>query len=192
MITQIQKKYCIKIPDNIKVFYCSKKKIIVFSSDLVKTSLKLKVQLFFSKKDNIIKVSSLPFGSTSFIEKKNLLKMQGTTCALIKQKLIETTSVLYKKLKLVGVGYRLVTEENFDNQLILLKLGFSHFIYFRITKRFSFFLKKRTQLFVSGQSYQGLTQLVSNIRMLKVPEPYKGKGILYEDEKIVLKEGKKV
>ena len=98
----------------------------------------------------------------------------------------------YKKLKLVGVGYRLIPVESFREQLILLRLGFSHLLYFRIPHNLNFFYKKRVQLFISGYSYQWVTQFASLIRLLKKPEVYKGKGILYENEKIILKEGKKI
>lgn len=192
MMNKIQKKYLIKIPSNISVFYCNKKKIITFSSSSIQKSLKLKVKLFFSLKPNIIWVSYLFYKNMSYIEKKKKRIIQGTTYSLLKQLLIETISVIYKKLQFVGVGYRLVSVESFENQLILLRLGFSHLFYFRIPKKFQMFYKKRTKLFIFGNSYQLVSQIVSDIRLLKKPEPYKGKGILYENEKISLKEGKKV
>ena len=111
---------------------------------------------------------------------------------MVKQLLIETMSVIYKQLQFVGVGYRLVSVESFENQLILLRLGFSHLFYFRIPKTFKMFYKKRTRLFIFGNSFQFVSQIISDIRSLKSPEPYKGKGILYENEKIFLKQGKKV
>jgi len=192
MTNQIQKKYLIKIPSNICVFYCNEKKILTFSNSLIQKSLKLKVKLFFSLKNKTIFVSSSFYKDMSNIEKKKKKVIQGTTHSLIKQLLIETMSVIYKKLQFVGVGYRLVSVESFENQLILLRLGFSHLFYFRIPKKFKMFYKKRTRLFISGNSFQYVSQIVSDIRSLKSPEPYKGKGILYENEKIVLKEGKKV
>jgi len=100
--------------------------------------------------------------------------------------------LFYKKLNFVGVGYRPSFVESFENKLILLKLGFSHLVYFKIPSNLKVFHQKRTQLFVCGNSYHSVTQFVSSIRLLKKPEPYKGKGILYENEKVILKEGKKV
>ena len=189
---QIKKQYLIKIPNNISMFYCDKKKIITFLGPLIKKSLKLQVKLFISTEKKIIKISYLPYEPVSNHNKKKIKSLQGTTCALIKQMLIETTSTIYKKLKFVGVGYRLAFVDSFKNQLILLRLGFSHLFYFRIPKIFIIFCKKRTQLFISGNSYQSVAQLTANIRILKKPEPYKGKGILYSNEKISLKKGKKV
>jgi len=110
----------------------------------------------------------------------------------LKQILIEISTVIYKKLKLIGVSYRALLEDSFNNQLLLLKLGFSHLVYFRVSKKLKLFCKKRTQLFISSNSYQDVTHISALIRNLKSPEPYKGKGILYENEKIVLKAGKKI
>jgi len=125
-------------------------------------------------------------------EKKKIKAIQGTTVALLKQLLTEISTLMYEKLKIVGVSYRALTEESFNNKLLLLKLGFSHPIYFRISNKLAVFCKKRTQLFISSNSYQDVTHISALIRNLKSPEPYKGKGILYENEKIVLKAGKKI
>jgi large subunit ribosomal protein L6 len=182
----------IKIPNDISLIYCNEKKIITFFGPKTHKSMKLKVQIFINENEKKIKVSSLPFSEIPNNERKKIKAMQGTTVALIKQILIETSTVLYQKLKLVGVGYRAFPDETFDNKLILFKLGFSHLIYFRIPKELTVFCKKRTQLFISGNSYQNVTHISAAIRNLKKPEPYKGKGILYENEKIILKEGKKI
>ena len=118
--------------------------------------------------------------------------IQNTIVSLIKQVLIEMAATMYQKLKLVGVGYRVFSVENFEDYLLLLKLGYSHPIYFRIPLKTKIFTLKLTKLFLYGYSYQQLTFAASKIRLNKIPEPYKGKGILYENEKIILKEGKKI
>lgn len=189
---KIPKKYTVKIPKDISLIYCTKKKIITLLGVKNYKSIKLKVYLFINNQGKKIKVSSLPFSDLSNNEKKKIKAMQGTTVALLKQALIETSTILYKKLKLVGVSYKALLEESFDNKLLLLKLGFSHLIYFRISNKFKLFCKKRTQLFVSSNSYQDVTNVSALIRNLKTPEPYKGKGILYDNEKITIKTGKKI
>jgi len=188
----IKTSYFIKIPSNISIFYCDKKKIIVFLGPKFRTFLKLKVKVFLSKKKKLLKISALPFKLTSNINKKILKSFQGTTYALIRQKLIESCVIFYKKLLFVGVGYRLSIVESSDNKLISLKLGLSHLCYFKVPKNLKIFSKKRTELFIFSNSYYFVTQCASTIRLLKKPEPYKGKGILYENEKVVLKEGKKI
>lgn len=188
----ISEKYTIKIPNEIKVIYSSEKKIIILVGVLTKRALKLDIQLFLIKSKNVLKVSSLPFFKISNNEQKKIKILQGTTVALIKQLIVETSTVLYQKLKLIGVGYRTFDVDNFKNKLLLFKLGFSHFLYFKISNEVKIFCLKMTKLFIYGNSYKTVTQIASLIRSYKKPEPYKGKGILYETEKIVLKEGKKI
>lgn len=191
VLKNIQIPYIVKIPKDITVIYSSQKKIIIFKNVDVQKSLNLKVKIEFLNNANLIKITQILFEVNSNNERKTVKAIQGTTVALIKQLLIETSATLNYKLKLVGVGYRVLNVEN-NNTLLLFKLGFSHSIYFKVPKNLKITSLKFTKLFICGNSYNFLTQTVALIRMLKKPEPYKGKGILYETEKIVLKEGKKV
>ena len=186
------KKYLIKIPKETIIIYCNKKKIITVIGPLKKKSLKLKVDLRLFEQINTIEVTTIPFSKLSNNDKKNIKAIQGTTVALIKQLMIETSSIFYQKLKFIGVGYRAFEVENFENQLLLFKLGYSHSIYFKIPENLEISSLKFTKLFISGFSYQKITQTAALIQSYKYPEPYKGKGILYENQKIQLKEGKKV
>ena len=185
-------KYIIKIPNDINVIYSNKKKIILLTGVLSKKTLKLNIQLVLIKSTNSIKVTPFPFFEIANSKKKKIKALQGTTFALIKQLIVETSTILYRKLKIIGVGYRTFEVDNFKNKLVLFKLGYSHFLYFKISSEVKIFCLKMTKLFVCGNSYQNITQTASLIRSYKVPEPYKGKGILYETEKIKLKEGKKI
>ena len=189
--TNLQNKYIIKIPENITILYCEKKKIITFIGPLKKKSLKLKIKLFFI--DNLLIISNLPNTNKYNKNKKDLNMIQGTTLALIKHILIEINYKLYHKLKLVGVGYRSFQMENPIENQILLKLGYSHATYFRIPEPVQTHNIKFTKLFIYGNcSYNKITQLASSIRDCKLPEPYKGKGILHYEENILLKKGKKI
>lgn len=188
----LKKRYNIKIPKDISVIFCNKKKIITFIGPKGYKSLKLKVNILINKTKNSIKISSIPFYNIPNNEKKKIKAIQGTTVALLKQILIEISTIIYKKLKIIGVSYRALSEESFNNQLLLLKLGFSHLIFFKISEELSLFCKKRTQIFISSNYFQNLTHVTALIRNLKSPEPYKGKGILYENEKLILKTGKKI
>ena len=182
----------IKIPTNTTVLYCSKKNIITIIGLLTQKSLKINVKIKVLTTKNLIEVSSIPLSQISNNNKKKFSAVQGTTIALIKQLLLETSYVYYKKLKLVGIGYRAFDVENFENKLLLFKLGYSHSIYLKTPIKSQIFCLKTTKLFIYGNSYQNITQTAAYIRSYKKPEPYKGKGILYENEKIMLKEGKKV
>lgn len=188
----IKIKYTIKIPNNVTVVCCDQKQIMTLKGPLGKKSLKLAVKIFIMKEDKLIKVSSIPFAKVSNNRRKKTKSFQGTTLSLIKQNIVEVSSTLYQKLKFVGVGYRAFDVENFENKLLLLKLGYSHPIYFKIPSELQVFCFKLTKLFIYGSSYQHVTQAAALIRSNKVPEPYKGKGVLYENEKIALKEGKKI
>jgi large subunit ribosomal protein L6 len=188
----VKNKYRIKIPKNINVIYSYKKNIITIVGPLAKKSLKLKIKLEISKTEKLIKINSISFSNISNSVKKEFYAIQGTTVSLIKQLILETSYVIYEKLKLVGVGYRAFDVENYENRLIFFKLGYSHPIYIKIPDNLQIFCLKKTKLFLYGNSYQNVTQAASNIRFYKKPEPYKGKGILYETEKLILKEGKKI
>lgn len=188
----ILEKYTVKVPNDIHVVYYSKKKIIVLIGIRFRKVLKLSVQLLVLKSKNIIKVTSLPFFKVSNHEQKKISMIQGTSVALIKQLIVEISVTLYRKLKFIGVGYRALELDSFKNKLLLFKLGFSHFLYFRISMSVKIFCLKLTKLFVYGNSYTDITRIASLIRSYKKPEPYNGKGILYDAEKVVIKEGKKI
>lgn len=188
----LKKKYSIKIPKNIQIIYCDKKNIVTFTGPFSTKSLKLKIKIFLIPSSNLIVVSQTPIEGKSVMRVKNIKKIQGTTIAKIKQVLTEITYTLHCKLSLVGVGYRVFSHETLANQ-IYLKLGYSHLIYFRIPSEIKTYCQKFTKLFLFGNnSYDLLTQTAAQIRNCKLPEPYKGKGILYDQEKIFLKKGKKI
>ena len=187
-----QKKQIVKIPKNIAVFYCKKKKLIILDGPLKRKSLKVELNLEINQKKQQIEIPSQLSLEQSNSDKKYIKALQGTTTSLIKQLLVETSVPIYQKLKLVGVGYRAFPVENFEKELLLFRLGFSHSIFLKIPKNIDIFCLKLTKLFINGNSYQNVTLNSAQIRSNKFPEPYKGKGILYENEKIILKEGKKV
>ena len=192
-VTSFQKKYTIKIPENVTTFYCDEKKIITFSGPLKKKSLKLEVKPFFSNTSNSLIISDLSNTHNYISGKKKAKIMQGTTLAIIKHALIEINYKLYNKIKFVGVGYRSFQMNNPLENQIFLKLGYSHMIYFRIPSPLNTHTVKFTTLFIFGNSsYNEITKLVSLIRDCRLPEPYKGKGVLRYEEKIPLKKGKKI
>lgn len=188
----MQTKNIIKIPKNITVIYVPKKKTVTFIGPLAKKTLQLNVKLKLLKERNTIEVTQNSFVQLSNYQKKQVKAIQRTTVALIKQMLIETSTIVYGKLKFVGVGYRAFNVEEFKDKLLMFKLGYSHSLYYKIPDELKMFCLRFTKLFIYGNSYQNVTQAASTIRSYKKPEPYKGKGITYENEKIILKEGKKV
>ena len=93
-----------------------------------------------------------------------------------------------KKLELVGVGYRAAVQGKNLN----LTLGFSHPVNCRRSRRASRIeTPSQTEIMIKGIDRQQVGQVAAEIRDIRPPEPYKGKGVRYADEKITLKEGKK-
>ena len=185
-------KYAIKIPDTVSFFYNTKKNILTFKGPLSQKSFKLKIKITISKTNKLLKLTTLPFLKMSNHEKKKLKAIRKFTITLLKKLIIETNTIIYKKLNVVGVGYRIFKVDNFEEKLLLLKLGYSHPIYFRIPNNLKIFCLKFTKIFISGNSYEEILLTASLLKKNKLPEPYKGKGILYENEKILLKQGKKI
>jgi len=191
-LNKLKKRYTVKIPKNISIIYCDKKNIITFVGPLQTKSIKLNVKIFLIPESQLIVVTQIPLSNISAVSVKSSKKLQGTTVSKIKQIIIEVSYTLYNKLNLVGVGYRVFAHEKLPNQ-IYLKLGYSHLVYFKIPNDLNSFCQKFTKLFLFGNcSFDLLTHTAAQIRNCKLPEPYKGKGILYNQEKIVLKKGKKI
>ena len=92
-----------------------------------------------------------------------------------------------KKLELVGVGYRAAVQ----GKTLNLTLGFSHAVNFPIPDGISMETPSQTEITIKGIDRQKVGQVAAKIRGIRPPEPYKGKGVRYVGEQIVLKEGKK-
>lgn len=191
MSNQIDK-YNIKIPKDVSVIYSEKKKILTFSGPLKTKSMELKIKVYIDQLKNIISVSPLTFYQISNKEKKKIKALRNSTVAQIEHMLIESSILLYRKLKINGVGYRAEMGENFAKKLLTLKLGYSHLVYIKTPKDLTMDCFTKTKLCIFGNSYNNISSLAALIRANKTPEPYKGKGVLYEDETIALKEGKKI
>ena len=186
-------RYTIRIPNNITIIHCEKKNILLIRGPLARRVIFLNLKIFVNTKKKFITISSDSFRPVSNKKQKRIKSMQGTTFALIKHKLTESSTIINKKLKLHGVGYRVTLNEMFaDQNLLTFKLGYSHLIYYKIPKNLDVFCFNRTKFSIFGNYYQDISQISAQIRSKKKPEPYKGKGILYDNEIITLKEGKKV
>jgi large subunit ribosomal protein L6 len=113
--------------------------------------------------------------------------MAGTTRALIANMVTGITTGFQKKLELVGVGYRAAVQ----GQKLNLTLGFSHPVEFPIPKGITIETPSQQEIIIKGMDRQQVGQIAAEIRAYRPPEPYKGKGVKYSTEKIVLKEAKK-
>lgn len=185
-------KYNIKIPEDNSVIYNEKNRMLTIIGPLDKKSIQLDLKVFIDKNKKLISVSPLTFSKMSNNKKKKIKALRTTTLMLIKQIFIETSILIYQKLKINGIGYRVILTETFNQKLLTLKLGYSHLIYFKTPNSLTVTCPTKTTLCIFGNSYQNISQTAALIRTNRTPEPYKGKGIVYENEKIILKEGKKV
>ncbi len=129
--------------------------------------------------------NSLIINLASFSKQGNA--MAGTTRALIANMVHGVAVGFQKKLILVGVGYRAQVNSNRLN----LALGFSHPIDHLIPEGIVIETPSQTEVIVKGVDKQKVGQVAAEIRAYRKPEPYKGKGIRYADEVIILKETKK-
>lgn len=173
------------------MYYCDTKHIIIFANSSVQKALILKTKVIIEEKNRIIRITREPFLNMSNNEKKKLKAVQGTQVNLLKQMLLDISSFSCKKLNLIGVGFRVVMLQTTGMTLLHFKLGYSHYVYFKIPKNLEIFCLKANKLFILGDSYSFVNQVAALVRSFKIPEPYKGKGIIYTTEKITLKEGKK-
>lgn len=109
----------------------------------------------------------------------------GLMRALINNMVVGVTTGFSKKLEINGVGYR----ANMEGKNIKLQLGYSHDILFPVPEGVQAVVEANT-ITVSGISKQQVGQVAAEIRALRKPEPYKGKGVKYADERIIRKSGK--
>jgi len=113
--------------------------------------------------------------------------MSGTTRALISNMVTGVSSGFERKLQLVGVGYRAKAQGNKVN----LSLGFSHPVEYQVPDGVTVETPSQNEIVVKGIDRQAVGQVAAELRRYRPPEPYKGKGVRYADERIVLKEAKK-
>ena len=141
---------------------------------------------------------SRKFGDTVTIEKdgeqlvfkaanEDAGALQGTLRALVANMVKGVTQGFEKKLTLVGVGYRAQAAGDKIN----LQLGFSHPVVHSMPKGVKVETPVQTEILVKGIDKQQVGQVAAEIRAYRPPEPYKGKGVRYFDERVVIKETKK-
>jgi large subunit ribosomal protein L6 len=123
-----------------------------------------------------------PVGSS-----KRARMMWGTTRNLVRNMVTGVAQGFSKTLEITGVGYRAAVQ----GKELVLQLGFSHEIKYPIPEGIAIKAEKPTTLVISGADRQKVGQVAAEIRSFREPEPYKGKGIRYDNETILRKEGKK-
>ena len=115
------------------------------------------------------------------------IPMAGTFRSLVNNMVIGVTEGFEKKLKLVGIGYRAQMQGN----KLTLALGFSHPVIYAAPEGVTIEAPSQTELVIMGCDKQKVGQVAAEIRSFRPPEPYKGKGVRYFDERVKRKEAKK-
>ncbi len=118
---------------------------------------------------------------------EGLNAIAGATRAHLANMVLGVTKGYEKKLELVGVGYRAAVQA----KNLTLTLGYSHLINYAVPEGVTIETPSQTEILVKGIDCQRVGQTAAEIRGFRPPEPYKGKGVKYADEKISLKEAKK-
>jgi len=120
-------------------------------------------------------------------ENKEAVALAGTFRALVNNMVIGVTDGFEKKLELIGVGYRAKAQ----GKTINLVLGYSHPIDYTLPEGVTAETPTQTEIVIKGADKQMVGQVAAEIREFRPPEPYKGKGIRYANERVYRKEAKK-
>ena len=143
-------------------------------------SFELSESISLEIQDNI---ASVKYDESS----KQSTALAGTSRALINNMVIGVSDGFEKKLELKGVGYRAKA----SGKLLELTLGFSHPVNYEVPEGIEVSTPSQTEISISEMDKQKVGQVAAELRAIRPPEPYKGKGVRYKGEQITLKETKK-
>ena len=170
----------IPIPDKVKVLLSGN--IVNIEGPLGKKSLNIDLDVFDLKIDEGKEVSIKP----KKID-QNSKRLWGMNRSLLNNAIIGASKGYEKTLELIGVGFRAALK----GKQLNMQLGFSHDINFDIPEGIKIAVEKQTILKISGPDKQLVGMVASQIKSIRPPEPYKGKGIKEQGQYILRKEGKK-
>ena len=134
--------------------------------------------------------ATLDDGAISVMPRKNDQRsraMWGMQRTLVNNLVVGVTTGFSQSLEINGVGYRAAVQ----GKNLQLQLGFSHDVNYPIPEGIQIVAERPTAITISGSNKQLVGQVASEIRGIRPPEPYKGKGVKYAEERILRKEGKK-
>jgi large subunit ribosomal protein L6 len=120
-------------------------------------------------------------------QSKEANALVGTTRALLNNMIKGVSDGFERKLELVGVGYRAQAQ----GKVLNLTLGFSHPVNYAVPEGITIETPSQTEIMIKGIDKQKVGQVAAEIRAYRPPEPYKGKGVRYSNERVVRKEAKK-
>ena len=178
-MSQIGRKI-INIPDNVEVK--NQDNNVIVKGKLGELNFQFNKDMKIDITDNSISVSRPS-------DQKKYRELHGLTRSLINNMIIGVSNGYEKKLTLVGTGY---TADAGKGNFLVLNVGFSHAVYVQKPDNLSVETPQATEITIKGIDKQLVGQFSARIREIRKPEPYKGKGIRYQDEYIRKKAGKTV
>ena len=183
------KKYIVKIPKNVLVIYSDLNGYLLFKKENKVVFTKTRFRLYFLNK-TFFQISPEVIGNNNrLLSQKEIKKYLNTQVSLIKKHLADVSVTPHKKLIFVGLGYKFFLIKN-HLRLLQLKLGYSHDVYVKVPSNIDLKWHNQNSIYVSGSSTATVSHFVNKIKEYKIPDPYLGKGILFANEKILLKKGK--
>ncbi|MDA1331028.1 MAG: 50S ribosomal protein L6 [Proteobacteria bacterium] len=168
----------IKVPSGIQVSIAGNKVEVKGSLGVLSREISDVVKV--TQQDGVITVVPLN-------DSRQARALYGTTRAVIANMVTGVSSGFEKKLTLVGVGYRAQAQGDKLN----LSLGFSHPVVHQMPVGIKVETPQQTEVLIKGVDKQLVGQVAADVRGYRPPEPYKGKGVRYADERVVMKETKK-
>lgn len=169
----------IDVPNGVKVEQAGP--TVSVSGPLGKESWDLIEGIAMKVEENVIQ-----FSIADGYDQKKMRPFHGLCRSLVNNMVTGVSQGFEKELEIIGVGYR-VQQQGAD---VVFQLGYSHPINFKAPEGITIEVIDQTKLKVKGSNKQAVGQVAANIRELRPPEPYKGKGIRYKDEYVIRKAGK--
>ena len=173
-------KKIILVPENVFVEFEGIKKITIKGE---KGKLTHKIHNDISVTLNDEKISCSVSKNT-----KNVIAQLGTTRSIINNLVLGVSKGFKRELRIIGVGYKVIIQPN--NHLSI-NLGSSHSMEYAIPEGVFVSIKNNTEILLQSCNKELIGKVASEIRSYKKPDPYKGKGIRYKDEKVLTKSAKK-
>jgi large subunit ribosomal protein L6 len=171
-------KHPVAVPSGVKVALAGQ--TLTVSGKLGELRRTLPKEVVLAQDDGVIKVQPRD-------DSKRARAMWGLSRTLVANMVDGVSKGFTRKLVISGVGYRAAV----DGKIINLQLGYSHDVKYAVPEDIQVKCETPTAITITGADRQRVGQIAAELRAFRLPEPYKGKGIRYDDEVILRKEGKK-
>lgn len=179
----------IKVPSNVSIIISYVKDLLIIKGSLGTRFLNIPFITIISKDNNCLFISN---SSKSYYRKKVFFSQnQSTFFFTIKKFILEVSQFLTKKLRFVGLGYKFFLIDK-SLKVLQLNLGYSHKIFFKPSSTTLIYHNKNVLLYFKSLNYDRLNTVAALLKQQRLPDVYKGKGILFENEIVHKKKIKKI